>query len=1028
MFIRLRNAAIAFALTAALYQAYAAVVVPMVEPPTLAAADVEPAAFDLTASDGREQFAIYRPLLEAYFPPNHWCFAHPPKMFDNGRAMIVLDEYQQNDAGRLVVPRCAVIFFPKGRAGVADAPRDAIVMEPASGATLQLDRKIGGAGFGKLQFGQLLGEVVVRSDMNKPGPEDDLRIVTRDVFINEDLISTAEPVDLRLGKHVARGRSLEIRFLPAQQSQDAPTAWYGKLDTLEVSHDVAVSIDPATFNAGNEAKKQAEPGAAGAAARETFGDAPIHIDCTGPFTIDFGNELATFADNVRVQQVHPDGQLDELTAKQLTLYFDAEDKFAPATIEADGTPQTPVVLDAPAHGATARCEKMRIELKPQRVTFEGVESVDGVALTYQGAEVHAPMVRYTFPPRESGAKVGTLDIRGGAGRLRAIVNSPQPGDAVEVTWKDALRLVRRDGQPVLLLDGRPTVDMVGVGKLYADAIELFLSERRPEEAEPKNAAKIAALPQAVVPQRITASGGVNIESAELNGRVNQLEVKFSYPLPLVAEATRPGGAPVVAQQSPPPAALPFGARRGGLPLHTYDISGIVLKLGATVRDGRAALSSIRVDGGVVFQEESPQLAAEPPLKITAEHLKITKADTPNAEIDLRGAGGEDGLPVQLVEINSRGMTLAAPAILIHRGTNRAWINSPGTLAIMLSQDMSGKPLAQPQPLNVAWQEALELNDNRITFRGDVRAEHAAGWLRTNRLVAQLTSPVNFAGGVGGQKPQLAQLECWEGAVAEYDQRDVMGVVVSHQHLELQSLLVNQVNGQIAGDGPGKIDSVHLAKSGGGLAGFGDAENIEAAEAASPVPSGPPELRHLHIDFARGVTGNLLQRNVRVLGDVRTVYGPVARWEDRLTMTLGGSPPPGVVWISCDELGVTESPLSQVQATPLERRGSLGPVELDAAGRVVIELIHPEKGAFTLRGGHATYDQAKTMFVLAGDTRGPATVTNQPTPGSQASEQSAQKLIYIQSTGIVSIKGVDKIQWNELDMGRKPASTPAPAIR
>ena len=35
---------------------------------------------------------------------------------------------------------------------------------------------------------------------------------------------------------------------------------------------------------------------------------------------------------------------------------------------------------------------------------------------------------------------------------------------------------------------------------------------------------------------------------------------------------------------------------------------------------------------------------------------------------------------------------------------------------------------------------------------------------------------------------------------------------------------------------------------------------------------------------------------------------------------------------------------------------------------MIEGEHPEHGAFTLRGDRATYDQAKTMFMLEGDGR------------------------------------------------------------
>ena len=56
-----------------------------------------------------------------------------------------------------------------------------------------------------------------------------------------------------------------------------------------------------------------------------------------------------------------------------------------------------------------------------------------------------------------------------------------------------------------------------------------------------------------------------------------------------------------------------------------------------------------------------------------------------------------------------------------------------------------------------------------------------------------------------------------------------------------------------------------------------------------VDSGPPKLRHLSIDFVRGVDGNVHTPEVSVYGDVRTVYGPIDAWDQRLEMTAGGRP-------------------------------------------------------------------------------------------------------------------------------------------
>jgi hypothetical protein len=123
--------------------------------------------------------------------------------------MFVLDEYEQSENGRLTIPRCAAIYFRQPRDRGAPPPRDAIILEPSGGAVLQMDQRLGqsASGFGRMQFGQLLGEITVRSDMRDPGPQDDLLITTRDLYMNEDLVRTAEPVEMRLLGTAPRSRA-----------------------------------------------------------------------------------------------------------------------------------------------------------------------------------------------------------------------------------------------------------------------------------------------------------------------------------------------------------------------------------------------------------------------------------------------------------------------------------------------------------------------------------------------------------------------------------------------------------------------------------------------------------------------------------------------------------------------------------------------------------------------------------------------------------------------------------------------------
>ncbi|HYO25819.1 MAG TPA: hypothetical protein VEQ85_12830, partial [Lacipirellulaceae bacterium] len=357
---------------------------------------------------------------------------------------------------------------------------------------------------------------------------------------------------------------------------------------------------------------------------------------------------------------------------------------------------------------------------------------------------------------------------------------------------------------------------------------------------------------------------------------------------------------------------------------------------------------------------------------------------------------------------ARGAVLVAPTLAVNRGTSQAWINSPGKVHLLMKQDAAGKPLATPQPLEITWQESMALEGDRITFQGDVHVKHADGWLRTRRLTAVLTQAVRFDGAAGGAPPELAQLECHEGARGEAYGRDPAGNTTSHQVFRAESIVINQITGAISGQGPGHLDSIHLSKGDGAWMVLPD---VTGAAAPTPpaVPEGPPTLRHLSLDFVRSIEGNIHTPEVRVSGDVRTVYGGVDTWEQRLEMTAGGSPGPDAYWISCDSLLVTDSVLARMQAAG-PRRG-FGLVELRAETNVVIEAEHPQRGAFTLRGSRATYDQAKAIFVLQGDARTPATVTYQKFPGGPFEEQPADKFMYLQQTGDLRVEGFKKFEMN-----------------
>ncbi|MBX3434711.1 MAG: hypothetical protein KF847_15435 [Pirellulales bacterium] len=1012
MLPRLVHAAIAFVVTAAMYWGYVAAVVPVVEPPATIREVQTPDAGQVTR--GQESVAEYQRLLAAYFKPGHWTSRTPPKVFENRQAMLVISDFEETDRGQIIARNCAMLMFPTPRDRGGTPPRDAIIIEPLEGAVLEGRSSSGSpAAFSKLDRAWLRGEVRITSDMREPGPADDLELTTREIYIREDLIRTDQRVEMRLGPHFGGGRGLEIKLLATENiAGEAKTdAIAGRFESLEISDEVMIEIVPGELSLPGDEKS---PKSAGAP------EPPITIKSQGPFRIDFGNYVASFLEKVHVRQVHSDGVLDAIDADEVNLYFaraKANKKtaarasssplgagFELATIEAKGSK---VVVNAPGRNAAAECKRMRIELRQRRVTVEGDD--EAVTLAYRGAEIHAPLVQYVHPAEGSEQAIGQL-VASGGGFLKAILDKRRPLEPLEVRWTESLRIDRVEGAPVLKIRGRPRLTLGNTGRMWADALELTLRERPADPA----AAATSPLPWAVAPERLRAAGNVAIDSPELEARVDQLHMQVNYPSGSPQELGLHGadgsGRRTTGGQANPLAQL------GGAGNRTYRAEGRSLELTANVRAGKTELAAVALEGNVRFEEAPDPTAKEAPLRIEAQRVVVVEADTPHAKIDIVGRPAAAGVESQLAQVTARGATLRAPQISMIRGRSKLQIESPGEVLLVTDRDLTGQPLARPEPMSITWQQWMRLDRNRLTFRGGVVCRNASGWLSTRQLGVNLSQEVSFDGAAGAAKAEVVQLDCSDGVVAEFDQRDEAGIT-SHQHVELASILANQQTGAIRGEGPGWIESVHLATGKGMLA---LAAPGVAPPSAGPSPNEPGQrLRHLRVDFARGVEGSLRDRSITLVGDVRATYGPVDSWEQRLQRAVGAGPGPNVVWLASDRLTVAESPLARVNRPP--GATGLAELELTAIGRVKIDGEAPGRGLFAATAGRASYDSYKGMFLLEGDGAVPATIHQQDFIGAPPNETVAQKLTYNLRTGQVGGQ-FNKIEWNQFDVSRPPATT------
>ncbi len=232
---RLFRSAVSFAIVLVAYWMYALVAVPLIEPTIADSARTssEGSAFELGADQRFKQF-------EGLFPPDAW----DPKntiILENDKCKLLMKSYKNLGDGRVELRPCTMVFPWDGPAeDEAQRRRQAVILEAPQGAILKFDNPIDlrTLKIGRLMGGRLSGPITIRSQGKQPGPEDDLLIRTNDVELNEQEISTPNPVEFTWGKNSGRGQDMHIKLLadPAKSGGEVNTPNVGGVEVFEMRH------------------------------------------------------------------------------------------------------------------------------------------------------------------------------------------------------------------------------------------------------------------------------------------------------------------------------------------------------------------------------------------------------------------------------------------------------------------------------------------------------------------------------------------------------------------------------------------------------------------------------------------------------------------------------------------------------------------------------------------------------------------------------------------------------------------------
>lgn len=1001
MVARLTRIGSTFVAVLATYWAYSLLVVPVVEPATQKRTRPRATARDIDTA--KEAGRRNSQLLAGLFPAGAWERNESVKVLETEQAKLLVNTYEPLPNGQVRLHPCTILFYPRNAASGAQAPRPVILQAP-EGAVLEFDRavdlrqaKFGGDFVG----GQLVGPIRIHSPPSRPGADDGLEILTRDIQLRDQRLTSAHPVTFRMAGNSGSGREMLMILAPAEggKSNKHGTA-IGGMQSFELLRDVKLHLElggagpiPLSGRTRDDAPQNASGHKPGP---------PVEVTCRGPFRYDVPGQVATFSESVDVMQLNANGQSDQLSCEMLSIYFarkegavaqpgsrqsglsDLEARY----IEASGDP---VVVRSPGRGAHAQCQVLKYDIKTQRITLEGNREV---RLHQETNDIGARRLEYT--PAGPG-RLGQLSALG-PGWLQS-ARRDNPSQVYQARWTEKLTLMPHENNHVLSLVGGAYMRATDSGAMNADEIHLWVRETASQEAEPPRASRLQPVSFRkrndrfdIQPLSMLAVGKVRVDSPALTGATARLEILFrkvfSYATGAAGTSTlsTSGATPIESLSRPRGTRrLPAGGRR-------FDVGGRLVRIQVAMRPERQDVADVSIEGNARLEELKTAQTPDKPLIARGERLHLAQADTEKKAVTVAG---------KPAFVQAEGMTLSGATIDLEQATNRMWVKGAGRMTLPASRKQTAFGSG---PLEILWQGGMSFDGLTASYERSVMARSTHMLLKTERLDVALTRKIDFANPPDRNAPKqeidVARLVCSGGAFFENHRFDERGQT-STERMDTRDLSIDRVTGAIEGHGPGEVTTLRRGFSQQMLAPPGQ------RPAATPVdPKNDNRLTYLNVRFERSISGNLHRSEISFGGDVEAVHGPVETWQQKLVGDDPAAIGPDGALLKCDTLTVRDMVVG--------RQPQGAAMELEAVGNASVEGATYHARAHSLR-----YNRLKDRLDLEGTGSTDAQLMRQGSAGTLA----ARKITFWRTLNQVNVEDVRFIDSGPLPSASKPA-TPA----
>jgi hypothetical protein len=968
-----RSAKILAAVTGA-YLLYSLIAVPLIEP----ALNRQESLFSTVPEAASGALAPLRDAnLESLFAPGDWELDNP-MVLTTDRGMLLVRDYRTREDGDLELVPCTLIVCGSapGDSESGERGQRLVLLRSPQGALIRFDRPLdlSRGQFGRLVGGWLMGPVTIQSPETQPGANDALDLRTDSVQITRQRIVAPHEVVFRYGDNSGRGRDLIMTLDPpaaaSTSSKGFRDAGFGQLRSVEIVHVESLKLQlPAPDNES--------PAKRNAAENQTALPREVEITCRGPFRLDLERLTASLRDQVEMVQRNRDGPNDRLTCDVLSIYLrhgdprekprrreSAEGLSALSTLEVERIvlQGAPVVLDMPSQSVAARAGRMEYHFPTRQIRISDDRQAE---LRYEQNEFRAAEVEYT--PADDG-RLGRL-LAKGAGQLRGTLPGGEPLETFEASWQNGLIVQPHQGDHAVSLLGAARVRYQGMGEFAAENLHLWLQET------PQPDGDVEAPRFAYQPVRMLADRDVRVDSPQLAGATQKVEVWIRY------EEATPG--PDAAAKNP---RSPSGRNPQSSPTvsdQKFDLVGNHLQVQLLRRGTETVVEHLILAGDVRLREIQTAKPGETPLDVVGDLVQLEYANTPRTRMLVRG---------NPARIAARDVGVAGENVQLNRERNRLWITGPGTMALPLaSNPLPGNrdPQTAPSPgkMTVEWKTQMQFDGRTARFEGDVRlrGQQPSGngevfdlLVAGSDLEVGLTRRIDFSDDKPPADMGVGSV-LFRGDVVLQNTGHRLGMQTSIDRMHVRDLNIDQPSGRLQAAGPGWGTSVRRSEQMPGLGAAGQTGAGAAGKAAN--------LAFLRVDFEDQITGNLHDRVVEFRGRVRTLYGPVADWRDKLDPDPRDGLAEGVYLLTSDRLA-----LAEMQAT----RDDQAAIEVVADGNAAVEGSN-----FTARAWRVSYARAKELLILQGDGRNDAELWLK---GSVAPDAAAQQIRFWTKNNSIQVDG------------------------